>query len=328
MFRRTLVKEVDVSTIKKIGIIGAGVMGPSIAELFAIFGASYDFSIVLFDISSTQLEKAKSRMDVDFTKVSSTGLFNTSDLEVARNRIQLENDINSLADSNLIIEAVPEKLELKLEVFNQLDKLTPPSTILATNSSGLSITQIANATNRPQLCIGTHFMNPPLLMPLVEVVKGEQTSDQTVQSIIELLTTVNKRPVLVKKDIPGYVHNRLQAALFREVMHLVDEEVMEVQDLETTVKYGLGLRLPVMKVFEMVDLMGLDTIQNVLTYIYPTLDRSTKPPAFLEQMIKSGELGTKSGKGFHDYTRKDIQDSMRQKEAATFQLLLMMQQYE
>jgi len=323
-----MVKEVDVSTIKKIGIVGAGVMGPSIAEVFAIFGASYDFSIVIYDISPTQLEKAKSRIDVDITKASATGLFSTSDLEKARNRIQLVTDIDSLADSHLIIEAVPEKLKLKLEVFKELDNLTSPTTILATNSSGLSITKIANITNRPLLCIGTHFMNPPLLMPLVEVVKGQQTSDQTVQTIIKLLSNVNKRPVLVKKDIPGYVHNRLQAALFREVMHLLNENVMEVQDLETTVRYGLGLRLPVLKVFEMVDLMGLDTIQNVLSYLYPTLDRSTKPPAFLVEMINAGELGAKSGKGFHDYTRKDIQESMQQREAATFQLLMMMQQNE
>ncbi len=321
-------KEVDVSDIKKIGIIGAGVMGPSIAELFAIFGASSEYTILMYDISSSQIEKAKARMDTDFAKVSSTGLFSSSDLEIARNQIQLETDIDSLADSHLIIEAVPEKIELKLKVFEKLDDLTSPTTILATNSSGLSITNIANATSRPKLCIGTHFMNPPLLMPLVEVVKGQQTSDQTVQTIMELLSNLNKRPVLVKKDVPGYVHNRLQAALFREVIHLLDEDVMEVTDLETTVRYGLGLRLPIMKIFEMVDLMGLDTIQNVLTYLYPTLDRSTTPPAFLTQMIEAGELGIKSGKGFHDYTRKDIQESMRQKEAATFQLLMLMQQYD
>ena len=323
-----MVNEVDVSEIKRIGIIGAGVMGPSIAEVFAIFGAPYDFSIMIYDVSAAQLEKARSKMDMDFVKVSNTGLFSSSDLEKARNQIELEANIDSLADSHLIIEAVPEKLELKLDVFRQLDSLTPPSTILATNSSGLSITQIARVTNRPLNCIGTHFMNPPLLMPLVEVVKGEETSDQTVQLITKLLTNVNKRPVLVKKDVPGYVHNRLQAALFREVMHLLDEEVMEINDLETTVKFGLGLRLPVMNVFEMVDLMGLDTIQNVLTYLYPTLDRSTTPPVFLDQMIKAGELGIKSGKGFHDYTRKDIQESMQQAEVATFQLLMMMQQNE
>ncbi|MFX0123549.1 MAG: 3-hydroxyacyl-CoA dehydrogenase family protein [Candidatus Hodarchaeota archaeon] len=321
-------KEVDVSAIKKIGIIGAGVMGPSIAEVFAIFGASYEFEIVIVDISPSQLKNAKIRIREDFTKVFKTGLFAAADLKAARSRIHLESDINSIAESHLVIEAVPEKLDLKSKIFKQLAELTPPSTILTTNSSGLSITEIANATNRPEQCIGTHFMNPPLLMPLVEVVKGQKTSDQTVQTILELLSNVNKRPVQVKKDIPGYVHNRLQAALFREVMHLLDEKVMETEDLETTVKYGLGLRLPVMKVFEMVDLMGLDTIQNVLTYLYPTLDRSTSPPAFLQQKISAGELGIKSGKGFHDYTNKDIQESMRKKEAATFQLLLMMQQNE
>jgi 3-hydroxybutyryl-CoA dehydrogenase len=139
---------------------------------------------------------------------------------------------------------------------------------------------------------------------------------------------VNKRPVLVKKDIPGYVHNRLQAAVFRELMNLVDQDVMEVKDLETTVRYGLGLRLPVMNVFEMVDLMGLDTIKNVLTYLYPTLDRSIKPPKFLTKMISEGKLGVKSGEGFHNYKRKDMTESMQQKEAATFQLLMMMQQYD
>ncbi|UCE14581.1 MAG: 3-hydroxyacyl-CoA dehydrogenase family protein [Candidatus Heimdallarchaeota archaeon] len=316
------------SDIKKIGVIGAGVMGPSIAELFAIFGASYDFSIIIYDISPSQLEKAKSRIETDFDKVRSTGLFNDEGLETARNRIHLETNIHSLMDSHLLIEAVPERLELKLEVFKQLDDLTPPSTILATNSSGLSITEIASVTTRPELCIGTHFMNPPLLMPLVEVVKGQHTSDQTVQTILELLSSVNKRPVLVKKDIPGYVHNRLQAALFREVMHLLDEDVMEVQDLETTVRYGLGLRLPILKVFEIVDLMGLDTILNVLTYLYPTLDRSTNPPSFLKEMIDEGKLGAKSETGFHDYSFQDIQKSMQEKESATFQLLMMMQQYD
>ena len=270
----------DISKIRKIGIIGAGVMGPGIAELFAIFGASYDFEIVIHDVSPAQLEKAKIHIQKDFDKVGSTGLFNATDLELARNRIHLESDINTIADSHLIIEAVPERIELKQEIFKKLDEIAPPSTIFTTNSSGLSITKIASVTKRPDLCVGTHFMNPPILMPLVEVVKGQDTSESTVQLIMELLTNINKRPVLVKKDIPGYVHNRLQAALFREVMHLVDEEVMEVTDLETTVRYGLGLRLPIMNVFEMVDLMGLDTIHNVLTYLYPNLDRSTKPPLF------------------------------------------------
>ncbi len=318
----------DVNEIRKIGIVGAGVMGPGIAEVFAIFGASYDFEIVIYDISHNALKGAESRIQSDMTRVESTGLFSAKDLEVARKRIYLETEIDAIADSQLVIEVVPEKLDLKRDLFKELDKLTPPSTILATNSSGLSITQIAGATTRPALCIGTHFMNPPLLMPLVEVVKGQQTADETVQTLMTLLTNVNKRPVLVKKDIPGYVHNRLQAALFREAMYLLEEEVMEIPDLETTVRYGLGLRLPIIKVFESVDLMGLDTIQNVLAYLYPNLSRSTAPPAVIKNMINEGKLGVKSGMGFHDYSQKDMQESLNEKQAAMFQLLMLMMQYD
>ncbi len=323
-----LVTKMDLNSIKNIGIVGVGVMGPGIAEILAIFGSSFDFSIKLFDISSEAIENAQKRMEEDFTKVESVGIFSSDDLKVARDRIQFVSELNDLSESQLIIEVIPEKIELKQKFFKEIEGIVSSDTILATNSSGLSISEIAKVTQNPERVIGTHFMNPPLLMPLVEIVKGAQTSDETIAVITDLLTNVNKRPVLVKKDIPGYVHNRLQAAVFRELMYLVDNEVMDVNDLETTVRYGLGLRLPVMKVFEMVDLMGIDTIKNVLSYLYPALDRSIQPPEFLEKMIKEETLGVKSGKGFHDYTTKDMTESMREKEAATFQLLMMMQQYD
>lgn len=317
-----------VSDIKTIGIIGAGVMGPGIAEIFAIFGAVHDFKIILYDISKNALNNANMRLKADIIRISSTGLYSQEDLNRARQRINTTNDYTSLQESQLIIEAVPEDLELKCKVFNSLDDLMPSSTIFTTNSSGLSVTKIAKATNRPNLVIGTHFMNPPILMPLVEVVKGETTSNDTVEVVMRLLSDVNKRPVLVQKDIPGYVHNRLQAAVFRELMFLLENEIMSKDDLETTVRYGLGLRLPVMKAFEMVDLMGLDTISKVLTYLYPELNQSIEPPSFLEKMIKEGRLGVKTGLGFHNYKNKDIEESMNQKQAATFQLLMMMQQFD
>ena len=318
----------NIGDIKIVGIIGAGVMGTPIAEILAIFGASYDFEIYLHDISEEVLKDAEARMDVDFAKVESVGIISSEDLTIARKRIVLTSDISPLKNAQLIIEAIPEVMTLKQNIFQELEKLTSPSTILATNSSGLSITKIAEGLEHPGRCIGTHFMNPPLLMPIVEIVKGEGTSDETVKILKELLQNVNKRPVLVKKDVPGYVHNRLQAAVFRELMYLFDNQVMDVKDLETTVRYGLGLRLPIMNVFEMVDLMGLDTIKNVLSYLYPSLDRSIEPPKFLTDMINEGTLGVKTGKGFHDYSSKDMQESMNEKQAATFQLLMMMQQYD
>ena len=318
----------NLNDITTIGVIGAGVMGPAIAEILAIFGASFDFEIFLCDISEEALKNAEIRMDDDLAKVESVGIFSSEDLQIARKRITLTSDINTLKDAQLIIEAIPEIITLKQDIFQELEQITSPSTLLATNSSGLSITKISENLKYPERCVGTHFMNPPLLMPLVEIVKGEKTSDETVDILKELLQSVNKKPVLVEKDFPGYVHNRLQAAVFREMMYLLDNDVMNVTDLETTVRYGLGLRLPIMKVFEMVDMMGIDTIRNVLSYLYPSLDRSTEPPEFLTDMINKGTLGVKSGQGFHDYTSKDMQESMNEKQAATFQLLMMMQQYD
>lgn len=319
----------DVTDIKTIAIIGGGVMGPGIAEAFAIFGTMNEYEISLHDISEDALKAADSKIRADFDKVASTGLFSSEDLEIARQRIKLEkNLVKAISNVQLVIECVPEKLELKKRIFKDLDRLTPPSAILATNSSGLRITEIASVTKRPHLCIGTHFMNPPLMMPLVEIVRGEKTGQETVGIIHELITSLGKKPVIIKKDVEGYIHNRLQAALFREAMFLLDEGVISTEDLETTIQYGLGLRLPVMRAFEMVDLMGIDTIKNVLSYLYPELSRSTEPPAILDRMIEKGSLGLKSGKGFHDYSRKDVQETMRQREAATFQLLMLMRQYE
>jgi 3-hydroxyacyl-CoA dehydrogenase len=320
--------KMEVKNIKTIGVIGAGVMGPAIAEIMAIFGASYDFDIYLHDISDEALKDAETRMKADFAKVESVGIFSGEDLKIARKRIILTSDITPLKNAQLIIEAIPEVITLKQKIFKELEQLTSPSTILATNSSGLSITKITDDLKHPGRCIGTHFMNPPLLMPLVEIVKGKNTASETVETLKELLQNVNKRPVLVNKDVPGYVHNRLQAAVFRELMYLLDNDVMDVTDLETTVRYGLGLRLPIMKVFEMVDMMGLDTIKNVLSYLYPSLDRSTEVPTFITDMITKGKLGVKSGKGFHDYSSKNMQESMNEKQSATFQLLMMMQQYD
>ncbi|MHA1213676.1 MAG: 3-hydroxyacyl-CoA dehydrogenase family protein [Candidatus Hodarchaeales archaeon] len=318
----------QVTDIKKIGIIGAGVMGPGIAEVFSIFGAENNFTIVLYDIVEDALEKATLKLDEDFKKVGSTGLFDEEQLKRVRKNIQLTNDIKEILDAELIVEAVPENIELKKKIFSQLEEKISPSTIITTNSSGLSITEIASVLKKPGRCLGTHFMNPPILMPLVEVIKGEKTSEETTNLVMELLKSVNKKPVLVKKDLPGYVHNRLQAALFREIMYLLDQEVISADDLEMTVRYGLGLRLPIMKVFEMVDMMGLDTIKNVLTYLYPTLDKSEKPPAFLQQMIEEGRLGVKSKRGFHDYSNVNLQELLNEKQKAVFQILMMMQQFD
>jgi 3-hydroxybutyryl-CoA dehydrogenase len=223
---------------------------------------------------------------------------------------------------------VPERIEIKKKVFQELDRLLPAAGILATNSSGLCVSDIAAGTKRPQLCIGTHFLNPPFLMPLVEVVKGRETADTTVSLVMDLLTALGKHPVLVRRDVPGYVLNRLQAAVFRELISLLESDVMSVPDLEATVRYGFGLRLPIIKVFELVDLVGLDTIQAVFTYLFPTLDTSASPPRLISEMVQRGELGVKSGKGFHDYNQPGVLESLQKKEVAIGQMVAMMTRFD
>lgn len=316
------------SPLGKVGIVGAGVMGPGIAEVFAVFGPHPDLCVTLYDPVQEALDKAKTRLEAELSGFQKAGLIAGSTREGCRDRIRLTANLDQLRSAEMVIEAVPECLEVKQKVFRDLDALLPSSSIIATNSSGLSISEIARATRRPELCIGTHFLNPPFLMPLVEVVKGRETAAETVNLVMELLAAVHKRPVLVRKDVAGYVLNRLQAAVFRELMFLLETGVMTVPDLEATVRYGLGLRLPIINVFELVDLMGLDTIQKVFAYLFPTLDSSVSPPGVIAEMVLRGELGVKSGKGFHDYSQAGILEGVKKRQAAIVQLTMMMKQFD
>jgi 3-hydroxyacyl-CoA dehydrogenase len=192
-------------TIKDVGIVGAGVMGPGIAEVFAASSPSAGFSVVVYDPVGGALDKARERLDEDFTRFHLEGLLDKNVAAQTRNRIRLVAEPDQLQKAQLVIEAVPERIEIKKKVFRELDELLPAASILATNSSGLCVSDIAAGTKRPQLCIGTHFLNPPFLMPLVEVVKGRETADTTVSLVMDLLTALGKHPVLVRRDVPGYV---------------------------------------------------------------------------------------------------------------------------
>jgi len=315
-------------SIKNVGIVGAGIMGPGIAEVFAVHSPSADCSVVVYDAAEDALDKARERLDADFTRFHLAGLLDKNVAEKTRNRIRLVSEPDQLQHAELVIEAVPERIEIKKKVFQELDRLLPAAGILATNSSGLCVSDIAAVTRRPQLCIGTHFVNPPFLMPLVEVVKGRETADATVGLVVDMLTALGKRPVLVKKDVPGYVLNRLQTAVFRELISLLEADVMSVPDLEATVRYGFALRLPVIKVFELVDLMGLDTIQAVFAYLFPTLDGSASPPRLIREMVQRGELGVKSGKGFHDYSQPGVLESLEKRQAAICQIVAMVDRFD
>jgi 3-hydroxybutyryl-CoA dehydrogenase len=209
---------------------------------------------------------------------------------------------------DLVIESIPENMDVKQKLFARLDAAADKSAILASNTSGLSITAIASRCRRPERVLTTHFWNPPHLMPLVEIVQGEKTSPAVVESIRGLLADCGKVPVVVKRDRPGQLGNRLQMALVREAAYIVEEGIADVEDVDLVVKNGFGLRMPVYGVFEHQDAVGLDMGLSIVDYVAQDLYNLPKAPNFYRAKVAHGDLGAKTGKGFYDWSKKSIEE--------------------
>ena len=203
----------------------------------------------------------------------------------------------AVADADLVIEAVSEDLDLKRALFRELDAWAPPRAILASNSSSFMPSLLAAATDRPDRVLVAHYFNPPHLLPLVELVRGEQTSDATIETMQALYRGIGKRPAVVQREAPGFVGNRLQMALLREALAIVDAGIATPQDVDTIIKNGFGRRLAVAGVFEVFEAAGWDLTLAVADQLFPAIDRSTEPPQSLRDKVARGELGLKSGQG-------------------------------
>ncbi|NNU82820.1 3-hydroxybutyryl-CoA dehydrogenase [Geobacillus sp. BMUD] len=278
-----------------IGIVGAGTMGSGIANLAALSG----FNVILVDIDEPMLQKARSRMEAFMDKSVAKGKLTTEQKHEALERVKGSTNLQEMRQADVIIEAVIENMEVKKEVFSQLDNIAAEHTILATNTSSMSITEIASATNRPSQVVGMHFFNPPQLMKLVEVVRGYKTSDETVEQAKELARKLGKEPVEVKKDSPGFIVNRIMIPQFIEAIRLVEEGVASMEDIDKAVT--LGLNYP-MGPFTLQDFAGVDIGLHVMDYFYEEFkDDRFAAPLLLRQLVRSGRLGRKTGAGFYDY---------------------------
>ncbi|MGP3667644.1 MAG: 3-hydroxyacyl-CoA dehydrogenase family protein [Candidatus Bathyarchaeota archaeon] len=296
--------------LSKIAVIGAGIMGHGIAQVCASAG----YQTMVTDKQKEVLRTAYARISSNLETFVETGILTSEDVKKILSRIVFVENIGDAAkDVDFVIEAVTENMNIKKEVFKELDKVCPSHTILASNTSSFSITEIASATNRKDKVVGMHWWNPPHLMPLVEIVKGQYTSKETIMTTKELAKKLGKVPV-VCKDTPGFLGVRLQAALIMEAILMLEEGLATAEDIDTAVKMTLGLRLPILGPLEIVDLGGMDTFLYAYTYLYKTLGEKFKPPSLLKSKVESGELGIKTGKGFYNYPGKSIEEVVKRRD--------------
>ena len=298
---------------ERAAVIGTGMMGPGIAVALAMGGV--DATIVgRTDASASKgLDAARGQCHL----LAEHGLAGPGILDRVKSTSDLE---RAVGDADLVIESTPEDLAFKQDLFARLERVAKPAAVLASNTSALSITAIAARCSRPERILTTHFWNPAFLMPLVEIVKGERTSSEIAEAVRALLRRCGKVPVLVKKDRPGQLGNRLQVALYREAIHIVEEGIADVEDVDLAAKCGFGLRLPVYGMFEHQDVVGLDLVLSVVDYVSPDLFREREAPGFLRQLVAGKKLGVKSGSGYYDWSTKNHEEVKKRRDGFVLEM--------
>ncbi len=296
------------SNIKNIAVIGAGFMGHGIAQVFAVKG----YSVTLMDLSEDLLAGAIENIRSNLSIMAENGIGTEKDIDPAVSRIKITTDTaEAVSEADFVVEAVSENSDLKQKVFKELDSLCQRDAILATNTSVISITEIASKAEFRNRIVGTHFWNPPYLIPLVEVIRGEDTSVDTMERTFSLLESVGKHPVRVNKDVPGFVANRLQHALWREAISIVEKGIADAETVDECIKFGFGLRLPVLGPIENTDMVGTDLVLAIHDYILKHLESSPEPSPFLRKLVEEGNMGFKSGQGFQEWPREKAEASRK-----------------
>ena len=281
--------------MKNISVMGCGTMGNGIAQTFAQF----DYNVILYDISQDNLEKAKLTIDRNLDRMVKKEVISKEKKSDTLNKIITTTDFNLIRNSDLVIEAISENIELKKSIFSKLDVECDSNTILASNTSSISITELADSTNRKDKVIGMHFMNPVPIMKLVEIINSKHTSKSTTEKIVNLSNQLNKIPLTVN-DFPGFISNRILMPMINEAIEALNDGVSEVKNIDGIMKLGMGHP---MGPLQLADLIGLDVCKSILEVMYKGLNKEKyMPNPLLNDMVKKGSLGVKSGEGFYDYS--------------------------
>jgi 3-hydroxybutyryl-CoA dehydrogenase len=304
------VAEMGTEIIKTIAVIGAGTMGRGIAHVAALGG----YRTVLEDLLPAALRKAESEIRTNLDKAVDLKKVSPEEANAALGRLEYAGSVEEAArGADLVIEAVPEEMESKIEIFTLLDKICRPGTILASNTSSLSITEIASVTYRATKCLGMHFFNPVHKMRLLEIVRALETDDDTIAAAAEVGRRMGKDVVVIKES-PGFITSRINAMIGNEAFYMLQEGVASAVDIDKALK--LGLNHP-MGPFELVDLVGLDTRLHILEYLHKTLGEKYRPAPLLVQYVKAGRLGQKSGRGVYEYRESKARNPLQSDACAS-----------
>jgi 3-hydroxyacyl-CoA dehydrogenase len=288
-----------VADVRRAAVIGTGTMGPGMGAVLARAG----IETALYDVSAEALERAKAGADLAASVLDR--------LEAPREdggSLRFESELDAALDgADFVLEAVPEKLELKHEVFPQFERHVSPAAVLASNTSGIPITKIAAVCERPERVVGMHWSNPPHLIPMIEVIPGELTAPETVERTSELVRRFGYHPV-VEREVPGFVENRILYAIMRECLDLVDRGIIDPEGLDLNVRWGIGYKLAVIGPMELLDMAGLDIYNAVGSYLNQDLSTSGEVSTTIRDLIAQGRLGMKTGGGLYDYTPEQIEE--------------------
>lgn len=296
--------------IQTIVVAGAGTMGSSMAQIFA----KYHDHVVIYNHREVTLNKAKERIQENVQNLVQSGEMTQAEAQHLLDALSYTTDWDCFSSCDLVVENLAEDLSIKQAFYEKISQLVRDDVIIATNTSGLSINTLAQSVQGANRFIGMHWFNPPHLIPLIEIIKGDQTDDEVAQAIYQLSLTIGKKPVIVNRDVAGFAANRLQFAILREALDLVQKGVISREGIDDVMKYGLGFRYACLGPLEVSDFGGLDTFYHISSYLMKDLCDSKEVPELMKQHYEAGEYGVKTGAGFYDYSGDRAQQATKERD--------------
>lgn len=304
--------------IKKITVLGSGTMGHGIAQLCAESG----LEVNIYDISKKNLEKGLENIKKNLSLLIENNKITEEKAEDVLSKITLSDDLKCATEhTQLVIECIVENLQVKQKVYKELDSLCDPSVILASNTSGLSPTEISKYLKHPERMVVAHFWCPPELIPLVEIVPGEKTSNEVVERTADWVNQIGKKPVKIKKECLGFIGNRMQYALLREAIYIVEQGWADIEEVDKAVEYGFGRRLPVTGPIKSADLGGLDVFYNICSYLFKDLCNHDTPSPMMKEIVENNNYGAKTGQGFYKWDEKTLNETENERRNLLLYLL-------